>query len=88
MIIRGITEQATSQNWFSVIVEFVIVVVGVFMGLQVQDWNEERRTRADTLVGVNPVLFSQEPSPPLKMLRSEARLSEMAREKVREGERR
>jgi hypothetical protein len=74
-------------------VEFVIVVVGVFMGLQVQDWNEARkeridehdllsrlyeetlglleaqreelvdlRARADVLMSVNPVLFSQEPS--------------------------
>ena len=36
-----------SQNWFTVAVEFVIVVVGVFMGLQVQDWNEARKERIE-----------------------------------------
>jgi hypothetical protein len=92
MILRRISENVRSQNWFAVAVEFVIVVVGVFMGLQVQDWNEARkerieehallsrlhvetvelletqrqelvdlRERADILMGVNPVLFSQEP---------------------------
>jgi hypothetical protein len=92
MILRRISENLRSQNWFAVIVELFIVVVGVFMGLQVQDWNEVRkerieerellgrlheetlglletqreelaglRERADILIGVNPVLFSQEP---------------------------
>jgi len=92
MILERIAENVRSQNWFAVTVEFVIVVVGVFMGLQVQDWNEARkqrieerdllsrlyeetlgllevqreelvglRARADVLMGVNPVLFSQEP---------------------------
>jgi len=37
MILRRITEHVKSQNWFAVAVEFVIVVAGVFMGLQVQD---------------------------------------------------
>ena len=93
MILRRIAENIRSQNWFAVAVEFIIVVVGVFMGLQVQDWNEGRKERieeqvlllrlheetlglieaqreelknlserADVLMGVNPVLFSQEPS--------------------------
>jgi hypothetical protein len=92
MILRRISENVRSQNWFAVAVEFVIVVVGVFMGLQVQDWNEARKERveehgllsrlhvetlelletqreeleglserANILMGVNPVLFSQEP---------------------------
>ena len=92
MILRRITEHLKSQNWFAVAIEFVIVVVGVFMGLQVQDWNDQRkerleeydllvrlyeetqtlleaqreelvglRSRADILMGANPVLFSQEP---------------------------
>jgi hypothetical protein len=93
MILRRIAENIRSQNWFAVVVEFIIVVVGVFMGLQVQDWNEARKERieehgllsrlhvetlellekqreelmglnerAGALMGVNSVLFSQEPS--------------------------
>ena len=92
MILRRISENVRSQNWFAVAIEFIIVVVGVFMGLQVQDWNDARKARieeagllsrlhvetlellekqreelmglherAGVLMGVNPVLFSQEP---------------------------
>lgn len=35
------------QNWFAVFVDFVIVVVGVFFGLQVQDWNDARKDRLE-----------------------------------------
>jgi hypothetical protein len=45
MILQRISENVRSQNWFAVAVEFIIVVVGVFMGLQVQDWNEARKAR-------------------------------------------
>jgi hypothetical protein len=47
MILRRISEHVKSQNWFAVSVEFVIVVLGVFMGLQVQDWNEVRKERIE-----------------------------------------
>lgn len=47
MILQRISENVRSQNWFAVVVEFVIVVVGVFMGLQVQDWNEARKERVE-----------------------------------------
>lgn len=47
MILRRISENIRSQNWFAVAVEFVIVVVGVFMGLQVQDWNDARKARIE-----------------------------------------
>jgi hypothetical protein len=30
------------QNWFAVTLDFIIVVVGVFIGIQVANWNEER----------------------------------------------
>ena len=42
MILRRITEHIESQNWFAVAIEFVIVVVGVFVGLQAQDWSTAR----------------------------------------------
>ena len=92
MILQRISKNVISQNWFTVVVEFVIVVVGVFMGLQVQDWNDARKARIEehgllsrlhvetlellekqreelkglsersgVLIGVNPLLFSQEP---------------------------
>ena len=34
-----------SHNWFAVATDFVIVVVGVFIGLQVANWNAERHEK-------------------------------------------
>ena len=31
-----------NQNWFAVFLDFFIVVVGVFIGIQVNDWNAQR----------------------------------------------
>jgi hypothetical protein len=47
MIFQHISENVRAQNWFAVAVEFLIVVAGVFMGLQVQDWNEARKERIE-----------------------------------------
>lgn len=40
MILRRITEHVKTQNWFAVGLDFLIVVVGVFIGIQVSNWNE------------------------------------------------
>ena len=45
MLLRRITEHVRTQNWFAVGIDFVIVVLGVFVGLQVSGWNEERQNR-------------------------------------------
>ena len=42
MLLRRITKHVKDQNWFAVGIDFAIVVVGVFMGLQVANWNEAR----------------------------------------------
>lgn len=42
MILRRISEHIKAQNWLAVGIEFVIVVVGVFVGLQAQDWSTAR----------------------------------------------
>ena len=45
MILRRITEHVKTQNWFAIGLDFVIVVVGVFIGIQVSNWNEARGER-------------------------------------------
>ncbi len=45
MILRRITEHVKAQNWFAVFLDFIIVVVGVFIGIQVANWNDARATR-------------------------------------------
>ncbi len=41
MLLRSLTKHVKDQNWFAVGVDFFIVVVGVYIGLQVQDWASE-----------------------------------------------
>ena len=48
MILRRITEHVKTQNWFAVGIDFCIVVIGVFIGIQVANWNEAQADRADT----------------------------------------
>lgn len=43
MILRRLTEHVKAQNWFAVGLDFLIVVLGVFIGLQVNNWNESRK---------------------------------------------
>ena len=45
MILRRIASAITNQNWFQVIIEIFIVVIGIFLGLQVSDWAEDRAER-------------------------------------------
>lgn len=96
MILRRVIGHFRKQEWTAIALDFLIVVVGVFVGLQVQDWSEARKdrieehallvrlhvdtrtllalniedykaqkVRGDSLLSVNPVLFSQEPARPL-----------------------
>lgn len=44
MLLRRVVEHVKTQNWTAVALDFVIVVVGVFIGIQVANWNG---TRAD-----------------------------------------
>lgn len=48
MILRRIGEAVRRQDWLVVILEVLIVVFGVFIGLQVDDWNKERENREVT----------------------------------------
>lgn len=48
MILRRITEHIKAQNWFAVLIDFLIVVLGVFVGLQVNSWHEAGQREART----------------------------------------
>ena len=53
MILRRVIQHVRKQEWTAIWIDLVIVVVGVFIGIQVANWNEarleERRAR-DVLV--------------------------------------
>ena len=42
MIIRRIREHVATQNWFAAGIDLVIAILGVFIGIQVANWNEAR----------------------------------------------
>ncbi|MGE5318689.1 MAG: hypothetical protein ACM3KD_00780 [Hyphomicrobiaceae bacterium] len=45
MLLRRVIDHVRDQNWTAVGIDFVIVVVGVVIGIQVANWNEARRDR-------------------------------------------
>ena len=53
MILRRVIGHFRQQEWTAIAIDFVIVVVGVFIGIQVSNWNETRvlRERERTHLG-------------------------------------
>jgi len=47
MILRRLIEHVKTQNWTAVVLDFVIVVMGVFLGIQLGNWNAARAVRAE-----------------------------------------
>lgn len=51
MLLRRVIAHVRKQEWTAIAIDFVIVVVGVFVGLQVNNWNEARSERQrETLI--------------------------------------
>ena len=50
MLLRRVTEHVKAQNWFADGIDFIIVVVGVFIGIQVSNWNEDREMQRKAAV--------------------------------------
>jgi hypothetical protein len=45
MILRRVIAHVRQQEWNAIAIDFVIVVLGVFIGIQVSNWNEARASR-------------------------------------------
>jgi len=45
MILKRLARAIREQDWFTVFTEFVIVVAGIFVGLQANEWAQEREDR-------------------------------------------
>lgn len=43
MILRRIARSLSEQNWTAIVLEFVLLVAGVYFGIEVSNWNESRR---------------------------------------------
>lgn len=42
MFIRKLSRSLKSQNWTETWIEFVLLIIGVFLGIQVSNWNQDR----------------------------------------------
>jgi len=50
MILKRLKDNVASENWFAVTVEIIVVVLGIFLGMQVTEWNEDRKERDEEQV--------------------------------------
>lgn len=55
MIFRNLATSVRNQDWFAFGIEFLIVVLGIFVGLQVTDWHEQRMLDADSKAFVREI---------------------------------
>lgn len=46
MFLQRLARSIQGRDWFSVLIEVLIVVVGILIGLQVNNWNESRKSAA------------------------------------------
>lgn len=61
MILRRLSRNLREQNWVATAIEFLLVVVGVFLGILAANWNEERLEKRETdqlLLELQPALQS------------------------------
>lgn len=50
MILKRMASAIKRQDWFQVTIEVMIVIVGIFLGLQVQAWYEEQADQAQEAI--------------------------------------
>lgn len=56
MILQKLTQAILRQDWFQVLIEVLIVIVGIFLGLQANSWNEERLDRIEERIYLGRLL--------------------------------
>ena len=45
MLLRRFTEHVRNQNWFAVVLDLIVVVVGIYIGLQADAWMSTKQDR-------------------------------------------
>ncbi len=46
MILRRLSQSLKEQNWMAIVIEFILLVAGVYLGIQVSNWNADRHEDA------------------------------------------
>ena len=47
MILRRFMQHIKEQNWFAVGLDVIVVIVGIFLGMQVTEWNDARKAKSN-----------------------------------------
>ena len=47
MILKRLIRNVADQNWLAVLLEIVVVVIGIFLGIQATNWSEQRQSIAE-----------------------------------------
>ncbi len=55
MILGRLATGLKKRDWGTAVLEVLVVVVGIFIGLQVDDWNQARQDRSDIAIYLNRV---------------------------------
>lgn len=50
MLLSRVITHVKAQHWTAITIDFVIVVLGVFIGIQVSNWNQQRQTDQKAVV--------------------------------------
>ena len=53
MILRRLSQSLKEQNWAAIWIEFILLVAGVYLGIQVANWNAERVDRVEYEAALN-----------------------------------
>lgn len=62
MILRRLAAAIAEQNWFTVLLELLIVVVGIYLGLQASEWSQHREDRRAEVVYLERIAADLETS--------------------------
>ena len=62
MILRRLANAIREQNWFTVVIEVLVVIVGILIGLKVDDWNNERHDLAEEQIYLSRLMRDIESS--------------------------
>lgn len=61
MILRRLTQHVREQNWFAVLLDFFIVVLGILIAFKITTWNEQQQAKVREQAHLNQleIEFSQ-----------------------------
>lgn len=84
MILLRFSRSIRKQDWLAVVVEFVIVVVGIFAGLQANEWAQERQDRKQEYAALERLFLEMQSADQLlnEYVQQAQRLNQMRRNAV------